>query len=89
MLNSDIVGGDNSVNGPAELQQFRLYSPGTPRERRTLARDGRTDNTSPARAVMRFIGTWAGAYVPSMEMIPKLREDRPGGFETPAEQAKT
>jgi hypothetical protein len=78
MLNSDIVGGDNTVNGPAELQQFRLYSPGTPRERRMAARDGRTDNTSPARGVMRYIATWAGAYVPSMKIIPKLREDRPG-----------
>jgi hypothetical protein len=78
MLNSDIVGGDNTVNGPAELGQFRLYSPGTPRERRTATPDGRTDNTSPARGVMRYIGTWAGAYVPSMQMIPKLREDRPG-----------
>lgn len=78
MLNSDIVGGDNTVNGPADLQKFRLYSPGTPRERRTRAPDGRTDNTSPARGVMRYIGTWAGAYVPSMQMIPKLREDRPG-----------
>jgi len=78
MLNSDIVGGDNTVNGPAELQQFRLYSPGTPRERRSLTPDGRTDNTSPARGVMRYIGTFGGAYVPSMQMIPKLREDRPG-----------
>jgi Peptidase family M28/Fibronectin type III domain len=78
MLNSDIVGGDNTVNGPAELQQFRLYSPGTPRERRTAAPDGHTDNTSPARGVMRYVGAWGGAYVPSMKMIPKLREDRPG-----------
>lgn len=78
MFNSDIVGGDNTVNSPAQLQQFRLYSPGTPRERRTATPDGRTDNTSPARGVMRYISTWAGAYVPSMQMLPKLREDRPG-----------
>jgi hypothetical protein len=78
MLNSDIVGGDNTVNGPAQLQQFRLYSPGTPRERTGRRTDGTTDNTSPARGVMRYVGTWGAAYVPSMEMLPKLREDRPG-----------
>jgi hypothetical protein len=27
---------------------------------------------------MRYIGTWGSAYVPSMTMAPKLREDRPG-----------
>jgi hypothetical protein len=80
MLNSDIVGGDNLVNGPAELQQFRLYSPGTPREIFSADPDGRTDNTSPSRGLMRYVGTFGSAYVPTMKMImiPKLREDRPG-----------
>ncbi|HYX90968.1 MAG TPA: M28 family peptidase [Myxococcaceae bacterium] len=77
-LNADIVGGDSTVNGPTELQQFRLYSPGTPREVGSRTEDGTTDNTSPSRGLMRFIGTWGAAYVPSMQMIPKLREDRPG-----------
>jgi hypothetical protein len=27
---------------------------------------------------MRYIGTWGSSYVPSITMIPKLREDRPG-----------
>jgi hypothetical protein len=27
---------------------------------------------------MRNVGTWGGAYVPSITMAPKLREDRPG-----------
>lgn len=78
MLNSDIVGGDNTVNGPAELQQFRLYSPGTPRETSRADPDGTTDNTSPSRGLMRAVGTWGAAYVPDMQMLPKLREDRPG-----------
>lgn len=79
MLNTDIPGGDTSVNNtPADLQNFRLYSPGIPRERRSTDPDGTTDNTSPSRGVMRYIGTWGGAYVPSMTMLPKLREDRPG-----------
>jgi Peptidase family M28 len=37
-----------------------------------------TDNTSPSRGVMRYIGTWGSAYVPDLTMAPKLREDRPG-----------
>jgi Zn-dependent M28 family amino/carboxypeptidase len=78
MLNNDITGGDNTVNGPAQLRQFRLYSPGTPRERSSGAADGTTDNTSPARGLMRYVGTWGAAYVPGMQMVPKLREDRPG-----------
>jgi hypothetical protein len=78
MLNADIVGGDTSVNGPAELRQFRLYSPGTPRELFSTAPDGTTDNTSPSRGLMRYIGASGAAYVPSMTMLPKLREDRPG-----------
>jgi Peptidase family M28 len=78
MLNTDIPGGDNTVNGTAELQQFRLYSSGIPRETRSTDPDGTPDNTSPSRGLMRFIGTWGAAYVPSMTMVPKLREDRPG-----------
>lgn len=78
MLNTDIPGGDNTANSAADLQNFRLYSPGIPRERRSTDPDGTTDNTSPSRGVMRYIGTWGGAYVPSMTMLPKLREDRPG-----------
>jgi Peptidase family M28 len=77
-LNADIVGGDSTANGPAELQQFRLYSPGTPREVINTTKDGTTDNTSPSRGLMRYIGTWGSVYVPSMKMVPKLREDRPG-----------
>lgn len=78
MLNTDIPGGDNTANTPDDLNNFRLYSPGIPRERRSTDPDGTTDNTSPSRGVMRYIGTWGGAYVPSMTMLPKLREDRPG-----------
>jgi hypothetical protein len=78
MLNTDIPGGDNNANTPADLQKFRLYSPGIPRERRSTDPDGTTDNTSPSRGVMRYIGSWGGAYVTSITMAPKLREDRPG-----------
>jgi hypothetical protein len=78
MLNVDIPGGDNSANSAADLQNFRLYSPGIPRERRGTDPDGTTDNTSPSRGVMRYIGTWGGAYVQTIAMLPKLREDRPG-----------
>lgn len=77
-LNSDIVGGDNTVNSATDLTQFRLYSPGTPRETSASTPDGTADDTSPARGVMRYIGRWGGAYVPAMTMVPKLREDRPG-----------
>lgn len=76
-LNSDIVGGDNTVNTTAGLQQFRLFSPGTPREISGTA-VGSTDNTSPSRLVMHYIGDWGGRYVPEMAMLPNLREDRPG-----------
>jgi hypothetical protein len=76
MFNCDIVGGDSSVNDATTLQQFRLYSPGTPRE--VKSGDGTTDDTSPARGLMRYIAFWGGAYVPSMTMVPELREDRPG-----------
>jgi len=77
MMNSDIVGGDNTSNDAAALQTFRLFSPGTPRE---TAPDtmGSSDDTSPSRGVMRAIGAWGAAYVPSMKMLPQLREDRPG-----------
>jgi uncharacterized repeat protein (TIGR01451 family) len=76
-LNSDIIGGDNTVNNATALQQFRLFSPGTPREVRS-APTGSTDDTSPSRGIMRHIGYWGGAYVPTMMMLPQLREDRPG-----------
>ena len=78
MLNCDIVGGDNMTNDASALQQFRLYSPGTPREVGAMTPDGTTDDTSPSRGLMRYVATWASAYVPSMTIIPKLREDRPG-----------
>jgi hypothetical protein len=76
MFNCDIVGGDNTVNDAGTLQQFRLYSPGTPREIQTPI--GTTDDTSPARGLMRFIARVGSAYVPSMSIVPMLREDRPG-----------
>src|SRR5205807_1883125 len=53
-----------------------LYSPGTPREFMTPL--GVTDDTSPARGIMRYVSYWGSAYVPAMSMIPELREDRPG-----------
>jgi hypothetical protein len=78
-LNADIVGGDNTVNDATALQQFRLFSPGTPREISSTA-VGSTDDTSPSRGIMRHIGYWGGAYVPAMTMLPQLREDRPGRY---------
>jgi hypothetical protein len=78
MLNTDIPGGDTAANQPGDLKFFRLYSSGIPRERFSTDPDGTTDNTSPSRGVMRNVGTWGGAYVPSITMAPKLREDRPG-----------
>jgi hypothetical protein len=48
MLNTDIPGGDSTANTPADLQHFRLYSPGIPRERLSTDPDGGTDNTSPS-----------------------------------------
>lgn len=75
-LTMDIVGGDNTANDASAPQQFRIFSPGTPREI-AMVGEGTTDDTSPSRGVMRHIGVWGGAYVPSMTMIPKLREDRP------------
>jgi hypothetical protein len=78
MLNTDIPGGDQAANTPADLKNFRLYSSGIPRERFSTDPDGTTDNTSPSRGVMRYVGTWGGAYVPALTMEPKLREDRPG-----------
>lgn len=73
-LNADIVGGDNTVNDAADLQQFRVYSPGSKRE--TGPEDGISDDTSPSRSIMRHIGYWGARYVPAMTMIPKLRRDR-------------
>jgi len=65
MLNTDIPGGDTAANTPATLQNFRLYSSGIPRERLSTDPDGTTDNTSANRGVMRYVGTWGGAYVPA------------------------
>jgi hypothetical protein len=76
-LNSDDVGGDNVVNDATTLQQFDLFSPGTPREFGFTA-NGSTNDTSPSRGVMRQIGYWGSAYVPSMTMLPQLREAPPG-----------
>ena len=78
MLNTDIPGGDKSANTAADLLNFRLYSPGIPRERRGTDPDGTTDNESPSRGVMRYVGVWGAAYVPTITMQPHLREDRPG-----------
>jgi Peptidase family M28 len=76
MLDLDIVGGDTAANNAASLQQFRLFSPGTPREIMTPM--GVTDDESPSRNVMRYVGYWGSRYVPSMTMVPVLREDRVG-----------
>lgn len=73
-LTFDIVGGDNTVNDVTALQQFRLFSPGTPRE--ISATNGTTDDMSPSRGLMRHIGYWGASYVPTMAMLPRLREDR-------------
>ncbi|HLK36964.1 MAG TPA: M28 family metallopeptidase [Polyangiaceae bacterium] len=78
MLNCDIVGGNTDTNGPTELQEFRLYSPGTPREVSATTPDGTPDDTSPSRGLMRYVATWGAAYVPAMTIVPELREDRPG-----------
>jgi Zn-dependent M28 family amino/carboxypeptidase len=78
MLNCDIVGGNTDTNGPTELQQFRLYSPGTPREVGATTPDGTTDDTSPSRGLMRYVATWGSQYVPQMTIVPELREERPG-----------
>ena len=75
-LNSDDVGGDNTVNDATSLQQFFLFSPGTPREV-GFTPSGSTNDTSPSRGIMRQIGYWGGAYVPSMTMLPQLRECPP------------
>jgi hypothetical protein len=76
MLDLDIVGGDTQANDAATLEQFRLFSPGTPRE--IMIPMGVTDDESPSRNVMRYVGYWGGLYVPSMTMVPVLREDRVG-----------
>ena len=78
MLNNDISGGDNVANTGDDFSAFRLYSPGTPRERGSRAEDGTTDNTSPARGLMRFIATFGVPFVDGFTMRPVLREDRPG-----------
>jgi len=77
-LINDIVGGDVSANSGTSLQQFRLFAPGTPREQSSTAPNGVTDDTSPARGLMRAIGDATAAYAPDMTMLPNLRQDRPG-----------
>jgi peptidase M28-like protein len=78
MLNNDIPGGDNVANTGDDFQAFRLYAAGTPRERSSIAEDGTTDNTSPARGLMRYVATFGVPNVDQFAMRPKLREDRPG-----------
>ena len=78
MLNTDIPGGDILANHGDDFQHFRLYSAGDPPEHRLMDPDGTTDNTSPSRGLMRYVGTWGGAYVPNFAMKPILRQDRPG-----------
>ena len=78
MLNNDISGGDNVANTGDDFEAFRLYAAGTPRERTSTAEDGTSDNTSPARGLMRFIATFGVPNVHHFAMRPKLREDRPG-----------
>jgi hypothetical protein len=78
MLNNDISGGDNVANTGDDFSAFRLYATGTPRERSSVAEDGTTDNTSPARGLMRFIATFGVPFVSGFNMRPVLREDRPG-----------
>src|SRR5438552_18737131 len=74
MLNTDIPGGDNTANTAADLLRFRLYSPGIPRERPGTDPDGTTDNTSPSRGVMRYLGVCAGASLPAIPMQLLLRQ---------------
>jgi hypothetical protein len=76
MLDVDMVGGDTAANSATDLQQYRVFSPGTPRE--IMLPIGSTDDESPSRGLMRYIGYWGGRYVPSMTMVPVLREDRVG-----------
>ena len=78
MLNNDIPGGDSVANTGDDFQAFRLYAAGTPRERTSKVEDGTTDNTSPARGLMRFVATFGVPYVDQFAMRPELREDRPG-----------
>jgi hypothetical protein len=76
MLNNDIVGGDNLANTAATLQQYRLYSPGTPRE--ISGPDGNPDDVSPSRVLQRYIKSMNDLYMPSMSMKIEPRQDRPG-----------
>jgi acetylornithine deacetylase/succinyl-diaminopimelate desuccinylase-like protein len=75
VLNCDIVGGDRDANRGRE-RQIRIFAPGTPRE--IKGPDGTTDDTSPSRNLQRAILEIARAYVPEAELLPQLREDRPG-----------
>jgi hypothetical protein len=82
MLDCDIVGGDSETNDTVALTRFRVYAPGTPREvggdPRAPELQGTSDDTSPARGIMRYVHDWASVYVPVMKLDPHLRQDRPG-----------
>jgi hypothetical protein len=75
MISLDIIGGDNVANDANALHQYRLFSPGTPREFNIPM--GVTDDESPSRGFMRYIAYWGSKYVPVMSVVPVLREDRP------------
>lgn len=62
MINTDIPGGNNTVNFGEDFQRYRIYSPGIPREQFTTDPEGTTDNTSPSRGLMRYVTTWGSAY---------------------------
>jgi hypothetical protein len=53
---------------PRSCRSTRLYASGTPRE--TGNTDGRADDTSKHRGMMRYINRWGPAYVPDMAMVP-------------------
>jgi hypothetical protein len=75
VLNCDIVGGDRDANAGRE-QQIRLFAPGTPRE--IKGPDGSNDDTSPSRNLQRTVLEIGRRYVPELQILPQLREDRVG-----------
>lgn len=75
VLNCDIVGGDIDANTGRE-QQLRLFAPGTPRE--IKGPDGTHDDTSPSRGLQRWVIEMGRRYVPELQILPQLREDRVG-----------
>jgi len=72
----DIVGGDVTTNTGSHASEVRLFSPGTPREMGTSS--GTTDDTSPSRGLARYVATQASELVPTITVLPRLREDRFG-----------